>query len=187
MTIRGNAAPTAAGNEVSIVRNVIACVAAAVSIASAAVAQDQQNVTRTPMGDWTKLCVNGNAQCVIEQIGKTAAGEDAMSVQIEKLAAPQEVNGSTVEAVANIRVPLGVVLTQGLRLRIDQGQQSASPYFMCQPNGCLVRAPLQPDLLQSFRRGARAQFSFVVLAEGEAREVPIDISLSGFTRAFDSL
>lgn len=163
-----------------------AIVALFLPLVAAAQTQDQ-NVTRTPIGDWTKVCINEGATCVVEQIGKTASGEDALRIRIEKLPSPQTVNGQSIVAVANIEVPLGVVLSTGLKLRIDQGQVTASPYFVCQAQGCVVRAPLQNELLESLKRGARAQFSFTVIQQGEGRDIPIDISLSGFTRAFDSL
>jgi invasion protein IalB len=162
----------------------------ALSLAAAggfAHAQTEQDVVRTAIGDWTKLCVDGGQVCVIEQVGKTAAGEDALSFQVEKLATPQQVNGAAVNAIANIRVPLGVVLTQGLRLQIDQGEMAASPFFLCQQAGCLVRAPLPEDLLNRLRRGARATLAFTVIQNGEPEEISVSISLSGFTRAFTEL
>jgi invasion protein IalB len=164
-----------------------AAVAAVLTVAAPASAQQGEELVRTPFGDWTKLCTQDNATCVIEQIGRTAAGEDALSFQIEKLPEAQDVNGQRVEAVANIRVPLGVVLTQGLRLQIDQGEVSASPFFMCQQVGCLVRAPLQAQLVDQLKRGARATMGYTVLQNGEPAEISVNISLSGFTRAIDSL
>ncbi|MFN3613857.1 MAG: invasion associated locus B family protein [Rubrimonas sp.] len=164
-----------------------AAVAAVLTVAVPASAQQGEELVRTQFGDWTKLCTQDNAMCVIEQIGRTAAGEDALSFQIEKLPQPQDVNGQRVEAVANIRVPLGVVLTQGLRLQIDQGEVTASPFFMCQQVGCLVRAPLQPQLVDQLKRGARATMGYTVLQNGEPAEISVNISLTGFTRAIDSL
>ena len=178
--------PAAALNRGLIVRLIPAIAALSLMLAGAAAAQEQ-NVTRTPIGDWSKVCLPDGGACVIEQIGKTAAGEEALRIRIEKLQAPQQVNGESIEAVANIEVPLGVVLSTGLKLRIDQGEVSASPYFVCQAQGCLVRAPLQNALLEALKRGARAQFAFTVIQQGAGRDVPIDISLSGFTRAYDSL
>lgn len=128
----------------------------------------------------------------MEQIGKTAQGEDALSMQVEKLPEPQTVDGQRIEAVGNFLVPLGVLLQReiggGLRLRVDSGETTASPFFMCQQIGCIVRAPLTGALLDSFRRGARATFTFAALDEtGQVRNIDIPISLSGFTRAYNTL
>lgn len=162
-------------------------VAATLAFAAAAAAQEAPELVRTPMGDWTKICNKEGTACLIEQVGKTAAGEEALRIQIEKLPEPQDVGGQRIESLAIIRVPLGVILTEGLKLKIDQGEVSESPYLTCQPGACVVRAPLQASLLASFKGGAKAQFSFTVFADGQPQQVPIDISLSGFTRAYDSL
>ncbi|MGF1660770.1 MAG: invasion associated locus B family protein [Rubrimonas sp.] len=160
---------------------------AALAGAAALAAASAQEVTREAIGDWTKLCAPSGAPCVMEQVGKTSAGESALNMQIERLAQPQTVDGQRIEAVANILTPLGVLLQPGLRLQIDGGEVQASPFFLCQQNGCVVRAPLRSDLLNAFRRGARARLSYAGLDGGEAREVSVDISLAGFTRAFDAL
>lgn len=146
-----------------------------------------QNVTRQQVGDWTVICAAAGRPCVMEQVGKTEQGESALSMQIEKLPQPQTVEGRRIEAVGNFLVPLGVLLQAGLKLRVDAGETASSAYFLCQQSGCIVRAPLQPDLLDSLRRGARATLSFTVLNEGQPREVPVAISLSGFTRAYNAL
>jgi invasion protein IalB len=84
-------------------------------------------VTREAIGDWTKVCAASGSPCVIEQIGKTAQGEAALNMQIERLPKAQTVNGEQVEAVANVLTPLGVLLQNGLRLQIDGGEVQASP------------------------------------------------------------
>jgi invasion protein IalB len=160
------------------------------AVAVGSVAQEQgaaPPVTRREVGDWTILCAGEGGPCVMEQVGKTAQGETALNVQIERLAEPQTVGGQRVTAVANILAPLGVVLPSGLRLQIDAGETAASPFFVCQQAGCLVRAPLQDQLLDSFRRGNRARFTYAGIDGGQSREVQVDISLSGFTRAYDEL
>jgi invasion protein IalB len=164
-----------------------AIVTAFVGLPSLAPAQTAQEPTRQQVGDWTVICAPAGRPCVMEQIGKTAQGEDALSMQIEKLPEPQTVDGQQIESVGNFLVPLGVLLQAGLRLRVDSGETAASPYFLCQQNGCVVRAPLQPELLDRFRRGARATLTFAALDNGQPRDVEISLSLSGFTRAYNTL
>jgi invasion protein IalB len=148
----------------------------------------QQPTTRREVGDWTVICAAAGKPCAMEQLGKTAQGETAMSMQVEKLPQPQTIEGKRVEAVGTFLVPLGVLIQQGLRLRIDSGQTAASPYFLCQQNGCIVRAPMEAALLEQFRRGSRATLSFAVIGQnGQPREISATISLSGFTRAYNSL
>lgn len=162
---------------------VFAAVALALPLASAA-----QDVTRTQYGDWTVACAAGGAPCIMQKAGTTDEGQTALSMEIEKLDEPQTVDGQRIEAVGNFLVPLGVLLQAGLRLQVDSGEVAASPFLLCQQNGCIVRAPLQPQILDSFRRGARARFAFTVFGnDGEPRDVEVTVSLSGFTRAYNAL
>ena len=166
-------------------RTVIAALLSAAIAAPAMVMA--QEPTRQQVGDWTVICAPEGRPCVMEQIGKTSQGENALSMQVEKLPEPQTVEGQRIEAVGNFLVPLGVLLQAGLRLRVDSGETAASPYFICQQNGCIVRAPLQAAIIDSFRRGARATLTFAVLNEGQPRDIDITLSLSGFTRAYNTL
>lgn len=154
---------------------------------SVASAQTAAETTRQQIGDWTVICAAEGRPCVMEQIGKTAQGEDALSMQIEKLPEPQTVDGQQIEAIGNFLVPLGVLIQAGLRLRVDSGETAASPYFICQQNGCIVRAPLQAGIIDSFRRGARATLTFSALNNGEPNDIEVTLSLSGFTRAYNTL
>lgn len=166
----------------------IAVAALALAFPLTAAAQGGQDVTRTQYGDWTVVCAAGGAPCIMQKMGTTDEGQTALSMEIEKLAEPQTVDGQRVEAVGNFLVPLGVLLQAGLRLQVDSGEVAASPYLLCQQNGCIVRAPLQADILDSFRRGARARLAFTIFDNsGETRDVEVTVSLSGFTRAFNAL
>jgi invasion protein IalB len=150
-------------------------------------APEAEAFSRRAVGDWTIVCAPAGSPCVMEQIGKVASGEAALNIQIERLPQPQTVGGQQVSAVANILTPTGVLLQEGLQLRVDSGPEAASPFFVCQQSGCVVRAPLQTQLLDSFRKGARARFTYSLLDRNDVREVSADVSLSGFTRAFDEL
>lgn len=165
-----------------------ALLALALTAAGGAVAQqaDAPNATRTPIGDWTKVCPEGGT-CFIEQVARSGDGKDLLLFQIQKLPTPQEVKGGKVEAMANILVPLGVFLPGGLRLKIDQGEQTTAPYAVCQPGACVVQSAVDTGLLDRFRKGAKAQLVYVVLENGKPRDVVADVSLSGFTRALNEL
>lgn len=168
-----------------MIRTLTAAVfAAVVGLPSLSTAQEP---TRQQVGDWTVICAPGGRPCAMEQVGKTAQGEDALSMRIEKLPEPQTVNGQRIEAVGSFLVPLSVLLQQGLRLRIDAGETAASPYLLCQPNGCVAQAQLDPAIIDGFRRGARATFTYTLVQGGNAGDVSATISLSGFTRAYNSL
>ena len=118
------------------------------------------------------------------QIGNDSSGTPVLEMVIRKLAEPLEVGERTAIAVLDVITPLGVVLTEGLTVTIDKGQQESAPYQICTEQGCLVREPIDNDLINRFKRGNKAIISVVAANQGE---VSASISLSGFTKAFGSL
>ena len=141
----------------------------------------------TTIGDWSLVCESsdGSPPCAMTQLGKDEQGSPAIEFVVRKIDDEDaEINGVKVDAVADIITPLGVLLEFGLRLKIDEGEERGAPFRICQKHGCLVREPLSSDVIVSLKKGNKA--TVVVAAEG-AGPVEIEISLRGFTKAYDSL
>ena len=140
----------------------------------------------TKVGDWSVVCgPEGPGSCAMTQLGEDPQGSPAIEFVVRKLDGEDAViDGVEIAAVADIITPLGVLLEFGLRLKIDGGEERGAPYRICQQHGCLVREPLSEAVITSLKRGANA--TVTVAAEG-AGPVQINISLRGFTKAFDSL
>lgn len=161
---------------------------AAEAPAAAAPAQPAEpEVVRTVHGDWTVICTPDKSRCAMEQLGRTASGESALSMQIEKLPQPQDTPNGKVSAMANILTPLGVLLQEGLKLQVDSSETLGSPFFICHPRGCVVRSPISDGLLNSLKRGAKARLGYDAVIEGQPQSISVEVSLSGFTAAFDAL
>lgn len=173
-----------------IVRLALALCLLAPGLVHAQAAQEtpqEPEITRREVGDWTVVCTDEGARCLMTQVGKTAQGEDVMGMEVQKLAEPKTAEGRRLIAIGNFIVPLGVLIQEQLALQVDSGETSRAPYSICQQNGCLVQVPLDEALVDAFRRGARARFTFSVPGDGQPQQVAATISLSGFTRAFNSL
>ena len=139
----------------------------------------------TQIGDWGVICGAEGDSCAMTQLGKDPQGSPAIEFVVRKVDEEgAEIDGVKIAAVADIITPLGVLLEFGLRLKIDDGEERGAPFRICQSHGCLVREPLSTDVISSLKRGNVAQVT--VAAEG-AGPIDIEISLSGFTAAFDSL
>lgn len=140
----------------------------------------------TQIGDWGVICdAAGGASCAMTQLGKDPQGSPAIEFVVRKVDEENaEIDGVKIAAVADIITPLGVLLEFGLRLKIDEGEERGAPFRICQQHGCLVREPLSTEVISSLKRGNTAKVT--VAAEG-AGPIDIDISLTGFTKAFDSL
>lgn len=134
-------------------------------------------------GAWQVSCVEG-ADCAMAQIGKDNTGTPILEMVVRKLPAPLEADGRTAIAVVDFITPLGVVLTSGLEVKIDDGQGEAAPFQICTEQGCLVREPVDQLLIDRFKKGSNANVSVVAANQGNVTAV---ISLSGFTKSYNSL
>jgi invasion protein IalB len=141
-------------------------------------------LTRTQYGDWDVACDPDGANCAMAQIGNDSTGTPVLEVVIRKLAAPLEVGERTATAVLDVITPLGVVLTEGLAITIDDGPKESAPFQICTEQGCLVREPVDNELIKRFKKGSSALVSVIAANQGE---VKAKLSLSGFTKAYDSL
>lgn len=135
------------------------------------------------IGAWQVNCGPG-ADCAMAQIGKDETGTPILEMVVRKLEAPLEADGRTAIAVVDFITPLGVVLTSGLELKIDGGQGEAAPFQICTEQGCLVREPVDQGLIDRLKKGSNASILVIAANQGE---VNANISLSGFTKAYNSL
>ena len=140
----------------------------------------------TQIGDWRVICgADGESACAMTQLGKDPQGSPAIEFVVRKVDEEKaEIDGVKIAAVADIITPLGVLLEFGLRLTIDSGEERGAPFRICQQHGCLVREPLSSDVIANLKKGNAAKVT--VAAEG-AGPIDIEISLNGFTKAFNSL
>ncbi|MEM9148035.1 MAG: invasion associated locus B family protein [Pseudomonadota bacterium] len=155
------------------------------ALPATALAQSAEGVKRATHGDWDVLCAEGgDGNCVMRQIGKNAQGNDVMVVTVRALSGVKADNGQEVPAAIDVVAPLGVALRAGLRVKIDGGQDRAAPFDICIESGCLVRSPVGAEFLTALKAGNSASMTVMAPQQGE---VAINISLRGFTKAFNSL
>lgn len=153
---------------------------------SPALAQSQQvqGTVRETHGAWDVVCDEGRGICAMRQVGKNAEGSDVLVVTVRPLTDVTAENGEQVPAVINIVAPLGVALRAGVRVTVDGGQERAAPFDLCLQNGCVVQSPMGNDFLADMKRGSTAAMKIVAPRQGD---VVVNISLQGFTRAFNAL
>ncbi len=142
------------------------------------------DVKRTNFKAWEVACLADNSNCAMAQIGKDSGGNPVLEMVIRKLPEPLEAGGEIAVAILDVITPLGVVLTEGLALKIDNGQDAVAPFQVCTEQGCLVREPIAEELINRLKRGSNAEVTVVAANQGV---VTSKISLSGFTAAFNAL
>lgn len=135
-------------------------------------------------GAWNVACDPAGKNCAMAQIGNDSTGTPVLEVVVRKLEEPLEVAERTAIAVLDVITPLGVVLIEGLTISIDNGPEESAPFQICTEQGCLVREPIDDDLISRFKRGNSAVVSVIAANQGE---VSASLSLSGFTKAYESL
>ena len=143
-----------------------------------------QQLDITTIGAWEVACPPDGRNCAMAQIGNDAAGVPVLEMVIRKLEEPLEVGERTAIAVLDVITPLGVVLIEGLKVAIDGGPDETAPFQICTEQGCLVREPIDSDLVSRFKRGNSAVITVIAANQGE---VQATLSLSGFTKAYEGL
>ena len=141
------------------------------------------DLQRTTHGDWGVACAD-NGQCAMAQVGEDGSGVPVLEMVIRKLPDPIEVGDRTATAVLDVVTPLGVVLPEGLSMTIDSGNTETAAFQICTEQGCLVREPIDDGLIARLKRGSVATIAVVAANQGP---VEAELSLRGFTSAFDSI
>lgn len=134
--------------------------------------------------DWTVECKNfptdeGKevAICFLAQIAASADKTPVVKVELGY----QLGSGNP---IAQITVPLGVVLASGLGLQIDDGKAISVPYTTCVPVGCQVAAPVEDDFVLTLKKGNTLKVSFQTI---NGQSLVASLSLAGITAGLDAL
>lgn len=150
------------------------------SLAAAGVvsAQSPAGTENQTYGDWTVRCgEHDNAPpCDMLQVVFDKEKQPVMILSIGH-AGHQEQYG------LQIGVPLGVLVSGGVLLRIDDNDEIQGLKFTrCLSTGCQIEARLAPDRLESLRRGKRG---ILAILDGGGQPVVFPISLKGFAASMD--
>jgi len=141
-----------------------------------------QGVVVAQHGDWQMSCDTPPGasfeQCALIQ---NVTAEDqpnvALSVAVLKTADGQA-------RLLRVLAPLGVLLQNGLGLRVDETDLGRVGFVRCSPNGCLVEVLLDDTLVDQMSNGTTALF---VVFRTPEEGVGIPVSLNGFAEGFAAL
>jgi len=81
----------------------------------------------------------------------------------------------------NIQVPLGVLISAGATIRVDESPPQGLRFSTCNRNGCYAETTLSPTFLASLRKGRQLVIEFKNLAE---KTIKLPLSLGGFDEAY---
>lgn len=83
---------------------------------------------------------------------------------------------------AIIRTPLGVLLTEGVKVRIGDSQPRKVPFRFCSGHFCTAELAFGADWLSKIRNATVITVDFMSLA---GQPVSLDLSLKGFLAAYE--
>lgn len=163
--------------------------AAALALASTASAQDEppgpdgegadSEVTR--YRDWAVECRQpqsaGPEVCLMFQRQVLDNGRTLLLMTVRKTA-------DNPDPMAMLQLPLGVLLQPGVSISVDDGEPRELSYTLCNNDGCLAVFPLDDGMKEALVKGITAR---VVLITADRRELPVEVSLSGFSAALNAL
>ncbi len=130
---------------------------------------------------WTKFCLKGqeaNAQQVCFT-GKDGRVESGMPVIAAVLIEPE---GAEAKKVLRVTLPLGMMLTQGTRVIVDQGQPMNAPYVICFTNGCMADYEASAELVGKMKKG---QGLAVQGMNSNGQVITLVLPLQDFGKAYD--
>lgn len=156
--------------------------AAGMLVFGPAQAQQTNDVLRATHGDWEIRCIEGTDTCAMSQVGKTGEGKRAMLVTIQRVSGAKTDNGKDIPAAITVQVPLGILIPYGVRIKIDSDNTVPLPLSRCLQAGCVSQAPMLDEAVSKMKKGNTAVFGFFL-----DQEVLVNISLRGFTKAFNNL
>nr|WP_157019187.1 invasion associated locus B family protein [Mesorhizobium xinjiangense] len=143
----------------------------------AAPAAAQQQQPQVPKG-WFKACSKQEDIdiCNIQNIVLANSGQLVTGVSLI------EVKGKVNRKVFQVTVPSGRMIPPGIGLQIDGGKAQKVDYAICFPDRCVAEVPLTDTLVNSFKKGSELRLTSVNF---QNQPNPINVSLQGFTDAFD--
>lgn len=138
-------------------------------------------VVKDTFGDWQIRCAPEGNECFMYQLALDAQKNPVAEVSILKLPEANEA-----EAGVTIVTPLGTLLPQGVVVQVDTGEKRQYPFAWCSQVGCFARFGLTKPTIDVMKRGKGGKITLVSIGAPQS-PVTLDMSLSGFTAAFDLL
>lgn len=139
---------------------------------------------RETFGDWALRCIkspDGSPDpCNLYQL---LSNEEGVAVaEFNMFLLPE---GQRAAAGATVVVPLETLLTQQLTIAVDGQNARRYPFTFCNRAGCVARLGFTQAEVDEMKRGGTATVRLVPAA-APTEEVILNVSLTGFTAAFDN-
>ncbi|GJD32224.1 hypothetical protein PMNALOAF_3492 [Methylobacterium adhaesivum] len=132
--------------------------------------------------EWTKVCGKDQASatdvCYTTRDFVSDQGQPVLAVAVYDMK-----NAQQSVRVVRYLLPLGLLLSPGIRFTVDGQQATAGKFAVCFPNGCFAEAGgVSNDVVNAMKKGTTLNVS---VQNQTQREVTFAVPLAGFGKAFD--
>lgn len=148
---------------------------------AAAPTEEILEVVKATHGDWEVRCAPEGADCFMYQLAMDSENNPVAEFSLVRLA-----EGAGAAAGATVVSPLGTLLPAGVELQIDDGEARRYPFTWCSQVGCFARFGVDDAAITAMKAGTVAKAVLVSVAAPD-RPLLLEVSLTGFTAAYDSL
>lgn len=127
---------------------------------------------------WFKVCAkqDNNDICNTQIQSVASTGQVITSINLI------DVTGDTNRRIFQITVPSGRLIPAGVKINIDEKRETTLPYLYCFPERCVAQVDLDDALVGILKGGSGM---VVTSTNVQNQENPIEITLNGFTAAYD--
>ncbi len=133
-------------------------------------------------GDWELRCETppgaSKEQCALLQ---SVAADDRPNINLVVITLKTSDGKSR---LLRIIAPLGILLPNGLGLKIDETDIGRAGFVRCLPTGCVAEVIMDDKLLDELRNGKTATF---IIYQTPEEGIGIPMALAGFGQGFDAL
>jgi invasion protein IalB len=143
--------------------------------------REVMEIVRDTFGDWQIRCLPDGDECFMYQMVLDAERNPVSEVTIQKLPAEAEAAAGVI-----VVTPLGTLLPSGVVLQVDNGERRQYPFAWCTQMGCFSRFGLDEPGVAGMKRGKGGAITLVSASKPE-QPVTVELSLTGFTAAYDAL
>jgi invasion protein IalB len=125
-----------------------------------------------PASKWVKVCEADACNTMQRIVGPN--GDLVASVTIRQAKGDPKVQFI-------VSMPLGLSITAGVTVKIDDTAKLPLKFGICLPAGCYAEAGSDQTLVNALKAGGK----LIVVAESRGKAIALPITLAGFTKAYD--
>lgn len=166
-----------------LARPTLAAAAFVVGASAVAMAQDAP-AAGGDIQKWIKICDPKNpGTCMVTKDYVVESGPQALATfTLRTTGDPKKIG-------IGVTVPPGFIFPPGIPVSVDGTKMATAQYVVCWPDApksqhvvCVAQADAADDLVAAMKKGGKVE---IQLTAGDAKTVPIDFSLDGFSKVFD--